>query len=294
MDHLDVEGETQVGVVGEVDPQKTIPEKIPSKPKEKGKPGSRLVWLVPAFILALISLGALQYYQSQQELDGLRHLNRGLRSENDAKEKMIAALGKEVKGRDEMLLQTKAEASQFKNQMETMRLALMDRDGQILRLQQISDFRIKLPKKVRDLQTQLVQKQIENVSLQKMVSDQAEWLRTLSASSAKIVRMAGPREGGPVGGFVAFDPSKQAAVFYGFGLSRPPAGKVYQLWAIGNAPVSAGLFQPSGDRTALVKTPKLPTAEGIKQFSITVEPIGGSRQPTGPVTFSGTIGVSPS
>lgn len=292
MDQLDVEGETQVGTISEADLQKTIPGKSPAKAKSKETSRSPLFWLIPILILALVVMGGMQYFHLRQEIDGLQQLNKGLRSEIEAKGKAAATLNKELKAREEALQQAQAEGNQYKGQADTIRLALMERDAQIARLQQTADFRTKLPKKVRDLQSQLVQKQIENVSLQKTVSDQAEWLRVLALPSSQVVRMTGSKEAGSAGGFVAFDAGGQAA-FYGFNLPKPPAGKVYQLWTVGKMPVSAGLFQPSGERTAVVKMPKW-TGE-VRQFSVTVEPSGGSRQPTGPATLVGAIGgVSPS
>lgn len=85
------------------------------------------------------------------------------------------------------------------------------------------------------------------------------------------------------------------AAFYGFNLEKLPAGKIYQLWSIGGIPVSAGMFQPSKDRTAVMKIPKVINMEGLKEFSVTVEPAGGKPQPTGPAYLKGAVaGVSPS
>ncbi|MFC6705502.1 anti-sigma factor [Flexivirga alba] len=59
------------------------------------------------------------------------------------------------------------------------------------------------------------------------------------------------------------------------GVPAPAAGKVYQAWIITpKGPVSAGLLQP-GKPTLLVGT-----ITGAKAAAVTVEPTGGSKQPT--------------
>ena len=44
------------------------------------------------------------------------------------------------------------------------------------------------------------------------------------------------------GAFLLFDPTTKKAWLYAFNLSALPSGKVYQLWAIDDKPVSAGVF----------------------------------------------------
>ncbi len=298
MDHSEIEGETQIGTLGELESQKTTPGKVTVEQKIKpAKSGQRsnLLLMIPVLLMVFIAFGGLNYFKLQREIEGLGKMIQGLRAETAAKGRAVATLTTEMKAREESLQQSRAEANQFKGQVETMRLALMERDGQVARLQQTARFSAKLPKKMRDLQSQLVQKQIENASLQTALTNQSEWLRLLSSPTAQLVRMSGSKEAGSAGALLLFDSKMQTAAFNGFNLPKLPAGKIYQLWTIGETPVSAGLFQPWGDRTAVVKTPKIINAEGVKGFSVTMEPAGGKSQPTGPVYLRGAIaGVSPS
>ncbi len=291
MEELNIERETEVATITKAIPEEKIKkEKVK---KEKAKETLQLKRLFPVLIMAMVLFAGFNYYRLQQKTDQLREQIGGLQRENEAKDQSVASLSKEAQSREEELLRLRGEADQFKGQLETVRLALMEREGQIARLQQIAPFREKLPKKVKGLQMQLVQKQIENVSFQKTVSDQSAWLRSLAAPTAQMVRMTGSKEAGSAGGMVLFDPKSQTASFYGFDLPKLPPGKTYQFWMIGAAPgtvpISAGLFFPSGDRTAVVKSPKIGKTEGLKGFSVTLEPIGGKRQPTGPVYFSGSL-----
>jgi hypothetical protein len=69
------------------------------------------------------------------------------------------------------------------------------------------------------------------------------------------------------------------------GLPRPPKGKVYQLWHIGPAaqPVGQGLFTIGVEgRINGSDVMKNPIRKGHK-FALTLEPSGGSPQPTAPI-----------
>jgi anti-sigma-K factor RskA len=74
-------------------------------------------------------------------------------------------------------------------------------------------------------------------------------------------------------------------------LPQAPRGKVYQLWFVtANAKVSAGLMQPdeSGHAFAVAKVP--PDLGPIAAAAITLEPEGGSEQPTMPIYALGAAG----
>jgi anti-sigma-K factor RskA len=70
--------------------------------------------------------------------------------------------------------------------------------------------------------------------------------------------------------------SRNTAVITAARLDRLPPAKTYQLWFLGAAsPRSAGVLRPSADRPVI--------ASGLgdaRQMAITVEPAGGSPQPT--------------
>jgi hypothetical protein len=72
-------------------------------------------------------------------------------------------------------------------------------------------------------------------------------------------------------------------------LPPAPAGKVYQLWIITpDARISAGLIEPdqSGHGFAVVRVPS--TVKKLAAAAITLEPAGGSPQPTMPIYVLGT------
>ncbi len=77
---------------------------------------------------------------------------------------------------------------------------------------------------------------------------------------------------------VVRSPSLEKAVLITSGMSQPPAGKVFQLWledATGHM-TSAGLMPDGGDQVLVLAG----DATHSKAAGVTVEPPGGSDQPT--------------
>ncbi|MGW0607894.1 anti-sigma factor [Streptomyces sp. NPDC002644] len=75
-------------------------------------------------------------------------------------------------------------------------------------------------------------------------------------------------------------PSRDRAVFVASEMPAPPPGKVYQLWfAEGEGMRSAGLMDPDRDSQAMLMEGAVDGASGV---GVTVEPAGGSKQPTSP------------
>ncbi|MFE5806253.1 anti-sigma factor domain-containing protein [Streptomyces sp. NPDC056491] len=97
----------------------------------------------------------------------------------------------------------------------------------------------------------------------------------LSAADARVA--TAPLRGGAVGTVVVSD-SRNQAVFAASGLPTPPAGKVYQLWyADGGKMRSAGLMDTGSPAAATLLAGPVNGATGM---GVTVEPAGGSPQPT--------------
>jgi anti-sigma-K factor RskA len=68
------------------------------------------------------------------------------------------------------------------------------------------------------------------------------------------------------------------AVLIAENMPPAPEGKTYQIWVIkGDTPKPSGLFEPRGDSVAaVVENP----VEGADAVAVTVEPEGGSKEPT--------------
>lgn len=85
--------------------------------------------------------------------------------------------------------------------------------------------------------------------------------------------------------------TKHSAIVHAFNLTPAEAGRVYQLWFIQDGkPVPSVTFNSEPSGHALVRNVALP--EGITHAAITVEPAGGSLQPTTPVVMIGELRAS--
>lgn len=113
-----------------------------------------------------------------------------------------------------------------------------------------------------------------NIVLQNRLDDR------LDASNATAVRPLQPASAGQQSNaYVLFFTGDKKAVVVGEGITPAAPGKTYQMWAIRDgAPVSIGLMQPDADGRvhAVVDF----DAVAADTLAITIEPAGGSAQPT--------------
>ncbi|HLO28036.1 MAG TPA: anti-sigma factor [Anaerolineales bacterium] len=79
------------------------------------------------------------------------------------------------------------------------------------------------------------------------------------------------------------DPSSQSAVLVITGLPPLQPGKTYQVWLIGGAPVSAGLLTVNQDGQGVIIVTSKEAIGSFKSLGISIEPEGGSPQPTGDI-----------
>lgn len=80
-----------------------------------------------------------------------------------------------------------------------------------------------------------------------------------------------------------------------FNLPALPADKTYEVWMITakGKKMPAGLFKPDPKTRSIMMTPTLPPHRQIMtEIAVTIEPAGGSLQPTGAVLLAGRINSS--
>ncbi len=115
---------------------------------------------------------------------------------------------------------------------------------------------------------------IEERRIDQIAAEQARLTAVLSAGDA-TVRTTGASGGGRI--TVAMSPSLDQGVVLMAGMPEPPAGKTYQFWLItGRSPTSAGVMA-AGQREGAVLLDTIGSAETL---ALTVEPEGGSLEPT--------------
>jgi anti-sigma-K factor RskA len=83
---------------------------------------------------------------------------------------------------------------------------------------------------------------------------------------------------GPAAAIGKVVPTSHGSIFVASGMRKPPSEHTYQLWLIKDGtPVSAGTFSVQGDLVVLETGRSL---SGVDSAAITIEPAGGSTQPT--------------
>ncbi|MEU5100601.1 anti-sigma factor [Streptomyces sp. NPDC020996] len=113
----------------------------------------------------------------------------------------------------------------------------------------------------------------EAAQAQRAVGDLTSVLTAPDAKS-RSARLAGGT------GTLVVSAGRDRAVFMASDMKEPPRGKVYQLWfSDGGKMRSAGLMDPGRSSQAVLMRGAVDGASGV---GITVEPAGGSKQPTSP------------
>jgi anti-sigma-K factor RskA len=79
------------------------------------------------------------------------------------------------------------------------------------------------------------------------------------------------------------DPNDQSAVLVISGLPPLEPGQTYQVWLIGNAPVSAGLLTVDENGQSVLIVTSQEAIGSFNSLGISIEPEGGSEQPTGEI-----------
>ncbi len=87
---------------------------------------------------------------------------------------------------------------------------------------------------------------------------------------------------------LTYSDEERGAVMIATGLDPLGSEATYQMWLIGaDGPVSAGLFRP--DESGFVTVELAGVPEPGVAFGVTIEPAGGSPQPTGAVLFLANV-----
>jgi len=112
---------------------------------------------------------------------------------------------------------------------------------------------------------------------------QDELATLLRIPNVKAITLTGSEMAKRAAGFLLYDARTQKAWLYSVNLPECPAGRTYQLWAIHGKPMSIGTFQMDRGETAHLLVMKVLNFTGARTFAVSLEPSGGSPQPTGPI-----------
>ena len=114
----------------------------------------------------------------------------------------------------------------------------------------------------------------------------------LQGERVEMIALSGTGPGAAAYGKVLWDPAKHRAVLQTANLPMQQEGKQYQFWIQKEKKLtSIGVFDVTAEKLNTLSTMPLPVgdAKEIEGFSVTMEPRGGSPQPTGEVQLRATV-----
>jgi anti-sigma-K factor RskA len=133
-----------------------------------------------------------------------------------------------------------------------------------------------LEKKLSDLQAQVQQKQ--------------DILGILQARNVEMLQLMRSDTSSEMSGRIFWEPEKRRAALQCMNLPVQPADKQYQLWLMKDKKyVRVGEFDVNVEKSNIFAVMILPVGEklNIEGFAVTLEPRGGSTQPSGAIQLHG-------
>lgn len=147
-----------------------------------------------------------------------------------------------------------------------------------------------LARENRELSARLAERARTLVRLRDALAPQAQLLRVLGGPRTLTAALVPTATGRGSGRVLIEAMSGEAAVVLA-GLGPPPAGRIFELWAIrGNrVPQPAGVFTARGSEPFAVRVERVERPAEVTAFAVSIEPTGGSKSPTGPIVLAGAV-----
>lgn len=210
-------------------------------------------------------LAWMTYTQTAQRSGEILQLQAAVQQEASR----VTSLHSELRQREQALQSLKSDLEQRTTEVAELRDQLLQREAEL-----------------DDAHAQLTQ---HDSSLQRLARQGEEFVGVFKNSSSKVVSLSGSDLAKSAGAFLLFDPSTKKAWLYAFNLPALPNGKVYQLWAVDEKPVSAGVFALDAGQKARMLIKNMAEFPRMKKFAVTIEPDGGRPEPTGAIYLIGHI-----
>lgn len=130
--------------------------------------------------------------------------------------------------------------------------------------------------------------------LQQKLAVERRWAAVMNAPQARVAELQlTPAGVQALKARATYDPSTRSAVIV-FENFAAPSGKDYELWALRGAGVaSLGVIKADAQGYAVLRLENVGDAESVGGFAVSLEPAGGSGNPTapsGPVVMAGKFG----
>jgi anti-sigma-K factor RskA len=135
--------------------------------------------------------------------------------------------------------------------------------------------------KVRSLTEALGSRDSVIAESRRHLAEREATLNAILEPTTQLVTMVATGEKPPIAQ-VFFDPRKRSVIVHTFNLLPAPGSRVFQLWLLrknGN-PIPSQVFNTEPTGHGLFQAIQVPAGEEISGFALTVEPAGGSPQPT--------------
>ena len=120
-----------------------------------------------------------------------------------------------------------------------------------------------------------------------------ETLAQVIAPNVRAIAITGTPVQPEAHGKLIADPGGNSALLVTSDLKPLPPEQVYQFWLIrGDVPVSGGLFTVDTGGRGILRVESDEAVESFDAIGVSIEPVGGSPQPTGPIVMLGKLSES--
>jgi anti-sigma-K factor RskA len=134
------------------------------------------------------------------------------------------------------------------------------------------------------LQAEISRLETANQALQSQMQTQQALLVQIASPNTSSASLSGTEAQPGASGLFIADPGRPDGVLVLSGLPPLEAGQTYQLWMIeGDLPASAGLFNTDSQGQILLPVQAGQAVGSYDALGVSVEPQGGSGQPTGEI-----------
>jgi anti-sigma-K factor RskA len=143
------------------------------------------------------------------------------------------------------------------------------------------------------LHAQIEDLQILNSGLNEQLSERENQI-TLFANAMRVIALEGTEDAPAAKG--TFYTGDVTSVLVLQGLPSLPSSQIYELWLIPSDgdPIPAGLARVEESGATTVNIDMTDKAHNFAAVGVSIEPAGGSPQPTGPIVLLGTVQIADS
>jgi anti-sigma-K factor RskA len=227
-------------------------------------------WTAACLILLAVGVWYAQALHSQMGSQAAQR-DRAEAAFQDSAQR-LAAFQRQAAEQEEALAGLRAEMAERSGDIGEVQAAVASREAE-----------------AETLRAELATRERELAGLRVALAQRDEMLAFLRSPVVKVVSLAGLDKARTAGALLLFDPETKRAFFYAFNLPPLPGGKTYQLWAILDKPVSAGIFSTDAGQKARMIVRGAPELARITKFAVSMEPAGGRPQPTGDIYLMGQL-----